>query len=884
MSLFVSFRARLTALFQPSRLAADLEEEVRSHIAHRADDLVRSGLPRPEAERRARIEFGAREKYKEEIHRAAGAGSVEIFAADLRYALRMLRKSPGFSLVALITLALAIGANAIVFSILNALVLRPVNVPDSRQIYQIELGKERLPSQSYPDYLDIRDRNRSFEGIAAYTMAKAGLETGGSPQQVWIYTASGNYFDVLHEQPYLGRFFHAEDEHGFNNSPYIVLSYAYWQSHFHGDPAVVGQAVRLNRFSYTILGVARPEFRGTELFYAPEFWAPIVDEQQIEGFNGLNQRGAHSIWLVGRLRPNVTVAQATADLNTVAAVMTKAYPKDDDGLEFVLGRPGLVGDMLGGPVHAFVAGLMLLAGLILLAACANLGSLFSARAADRWREVALRLALGSSRGRILRQLLTEAMLVSLGGAALGVAGSVALLRLLSTWQPIPDIPINVPVAPDALTYLVALLLALISGVLFGLVPIRQVMKANPYQGIKAGSAGLAAMRRFTLRDLLLALQIALCAVLVTSSLVAVRGMVRSLNSSFGFDPRNAFQINTDLDMSGYHDEQVPAMQRRMLETVAAVPGVIAVGYADRVPLNIGWNDDYIYADSATDLKPTNRIADAVTYSVSPGYFAAAATALVAGRSFTWDDGKTAPRVAVVNREFARKVFGSEQNALGHWFKLFGGTRIQVAGIVEDGKYMTLSEAPQPALFLSILQEPSSDTWLIVRSNRSPEEIGPALERTLNGMNTGLPFTFSTWERELGTALFAARAASLALGVLGALGAMLAVTGLFGLGAYTVSKRLRELGIRMALGAPRNRVLWAALGRVFRLLVIGSAAGLVLGLAATKLLSFIVYQASPRDPVVLCGVVFIMLLLGLLAAWIPAMRALRADPLILLREE
>ncbi len=803
---------------------------------------------------------------------------------DLRFAFRQVRRSPGFALVAVVTLALGIGANAVVFSLLNALVLRPVNVPQGRSIYQIEMAKAHSPSQSYPDYLDLRDRNKSFDGLAAYQIGKAGLDTNGTPSPAWIYEASGNYFDVLHVQPYLGRFFHATDELGFNSAPYIVLSYAYWQSHFQGDRGVVGRVVRLNNYSYTILGVAPQSFRGTELFYSPDFWAPLVDQEQIEGNNSLISRGNHRVWVVGRLRSNVTVAQAAADLNTIAASLAKAYPKNDDGLRFALGRPGLVGDMLGGPVHAFVTGLMLLAGLILLAACANLGSLFSARAADRWREVALRLALGSSRGRILRQLLTEAVLVSLGGAVLGIAGSVALLHGLSAWQPIPDIPINLPVDPDAQTYAVALLLALVSGLLFGLVPVRQVMRANPYQGIKAGTDAVAGMRRLSLRDLLLALQVALCTVLVTSSLVAVRGMVRSLHSSFGFDPRNAMQVNTDLSMSGYRGDQMPVVQRRLLDAVSGIPGVTAAGFADHVPLNIGWNNWFVYSDSTTDYKPSTRVADAMQYSVSPGYFEAAATAVRMGRSFTWNDGRDAPRVAVVNREFAAKVFGSEQNALGHFFKISGGMRFEVVGIVEDGKYMTLSEDPRPALFLPILQWPSDDIRLLVRSSRGPQELGPALERTLNGLNTGLPFTISTWDRELASVLFAARAASMALGVLGGLGAMLAVTGIFGLGTYTVSKRLRELGIRVALGAQRKQVLWSALGRVFRLLVIGSAAGLLLGLAATRLLSFIVYQATPRDPVVLTGVVVTMLLLGLLAAWIPARRALLIDPLILLREE
>jgi predicted permease len=372
--------------------------------------------------------------------------------------------------------------------------------------------------------------------------------------------------------------------------------------------------------------------------------------------------------------------------------------------------------------------------------------------------------------------------------------------------------------------------------------------------------------------------------LLTSSLVAVRGMVRSLHSNFGFVPQNAMQVNTDLEMGGYKADQVSVMQRRMLDAVASIPGVTAAGYANRIPLNIGWNDSVIFADSTTDYKPSNATADAMEYHVSPGYFQAAATTVREGRTFTWNDGKDAPRVAVVNQEFARKVFGSVAKAMGAYFKVWGGKRIQVVGVVEDGKYVTLSEDPKPAMFLPTLQSPSSDTWLLVRSNRSPQELGAALQHTLHGLDAGLPFTINTWSKQLDTALFAARAASMALGVLGGLGAMLAFTGIFGMAAYSVSKRLRELGIRIALGAQRRQVLGAALGRVFRLLAAGSAVGLLLGLAATKLLSYIVYQASPRDPLVLAGVVFTMLFLGLLAAWIPAQRALAANPLILLRED
>ena len=871
-------------IFRRRAIYNDLAEEMRLHLAERTEQLMREGMSRKEAEQAARRAFGNRTVIEERSREVWQWPTLESIWADVRYGMRMLKKSPGFTAVAVATLALGIGANAVVFSLVDSLVLKPMNVPGGKNVYTIENQRGGFPGQSYPDYVDLRDRSHSFDGMAAYEISTAGLDSDGNPAPIWLYTASGNYFDVLKVQPYLGRFFHATDEHGPNSAPYIVLSYAYWASHFQSDHGVVGRVVRLNKHAYTILGVAPQGFSGTELFYAPDLWAPIVNQQEIEGSSNLDARGNRGRWVVGRLKGGVTPAQATADLNSVAAWLAKTYPKEDEGIGFILARPGLAGDMLGGPVHAFVAGLMLLSGLILLAACANLGSLFSARAEDRSREVALRLALGSTRGRILRQLLTEAVLVSLAGGAAGLAASVVLLRGLSAWQPVPDMPIRLAVSPDAHTYIAALLLALVSGLLFGTVPVRQVLKSDPYQGIKAGAAGAVGWRRITLRDILLAGQIAVCAVLVTSSLVSIRGMLRSLQSNFGFVPQNTLQVNTDLNMAGYKDDQTAAIQRRMLDAVSNMPGVTAAAYADRVPLNLGWSSNAVFQESATDYKMANASLEAMEYFVSQGYFQTAETVLLQGRAFTWSDGKDAPHVAVVNQEFARKIFGSETKAVGSFFKIWNGTRIEVVGVAEDGKYATLSESPKPAMFLPILQSPASRTYLLVRSNRSPQDLAPELQRTLHELDPGMPLKINTWERELGTALFAARAASIALGVLGVLGAMLAITGIFGMAAYSVSKRLRELGIRIALGAQRKQVLGTALGRVFRLLALGSAVGLVLGLAATKVLSFIVYQATPRDPLVLIGVVFTMLVLGLLAAWIPARRALLADPLILLREE
>ncbi|HUD54476.1 MAG TPA: ABC transporter permease [Terracidiphilus sp.] len=874
-------------IFRRGKFYEDLSEEIRLHIEERTEQLMCDGMSREEAERTARMAFGNRTSLEERSREVWQWPTLESILSDVRFAMRQLRKSPGFTVAAVLTLALAIGANAVVFAVLNGVILRPLNVPHADSLYGLEHSDDHMGQESYPNYLDLRDRSRGFESLVAWNISQVGIDTGGDPSRAWVTAASGNYFDALGIQPFIGRTFHPGDERGLNSAPYIVLGYAYWHSHFRDDRSVLGRVIQINKHPFTVIGVAPPGFRGTLLFFNPDFYVPIVNQPQVNSEFDLNTRGLNWIFeTMGHLKPGVTPGQATADLNSIASYLGKTYPVDDGGMQFILARPSLYGDFMGKPMLGFLTALMTLSGLILLAACSNLGSLFAARAADRSRELALRLALGSSRNRILRQLLTEATLISLAGGAVGLLGGVAILRRLSVWQPFPQFPVQIPVDPDAKVYVVALALALISGLLFGIVPVRQVLKTNPYEIVKVGSAGVGG-RRVTLRDVLLVLQIAICAVLITSSMVAVRGLARSMHSNFGFEPQDVMIADTGLGMAGYSGDRELAMQRRMIDAMKTIPGVQSAASINWAPLSGGANSWNAFTDEAKNLKPSSAAAGPYWYNISPDYFQAADTTLLAGRTFTWQDDKNAPLVAVVNREFARKLFGSDKDAVGKHFQVaLGGDikRIEVVGLVVDGKYQNLTEDQAPAVFVPLLQEPMSQTYLVVRSNGDPQQLAAAIRGRLHDLDEGLPVNIQTWTQLMTAILFPARMSTVALGILGMMGAMLSITGIFGMAAYSVSKRLKELGIRMALGAQRKEVLQAALGRAFKLLAIGSAAGMVLGILAGRVLASIVYQATPRDPVVLVGVVLAMAALGLLATWIPAQRALSVSPLILLRED
>jgi predicted permease len=879
MALF----GRVMNLFGRNRLDREIEAELQAHLAMRMDDNVARGMSTEEARRDALIRFGNRTSMHERVAAVDTMLSFEGLMRDVRYGLRQLRRSPGFALTAILTLAFGIGANVVVFGVLNAALFRPLNVAGAKSLMQVMHKEPGNAMHSYPDFIDFRARNSAFSDMGAYRIYEIGLSQGGSAQRAWIYEASSNYFDVLGVRPQLGRFFHASDEHGPNSAPYIVLSDAFWRSRFNADPGVVGMTVDLNKHPFTVIGVAPRTFNGTEIFFWPDLWMPMINEEQAEGYSYLTKRGNHGLWIIGSLKPGVTSMQAAQNLNSLAHQMARENPDSDDALELRLVRPGLMGDVLGGPARPFLAAIMVLALLVLLAACVNLAGIFAARSADRAREMSIRLSIGSTRWRILRQVLMEAVLVSVAGGVAGTVVAATLLSALSRWQPISVFPIHVTVTADARVYSFAFLLSLVSGILPGLLPARQIWRTEAMQAMKSGATSKTILRRFTLRDLLLGVQITLCALLVTASLVALRGMERSLHAPIGFVPQGAMLVEADMHMAGYSDKNALPVQRRILEETSRVPGVMAVGTADTTPLNGRSDTSSVYREGTADLRASNSVMSAHTYIISPGYLKAAGTRLIAGRDFTWDDNGGKTKVAIVNQTFSRKMFGNEFATGGHFL---GGDKslYQIVGVVEDGKYETLTEEPTAAMFFPLAQNNDGETTLVVRVQLTPAEAAARINRLVNGIDSSVPFTISTWTSALGLVLFPARVATVALGVMGMLAAMLAVTGVFGMAAYTVSRRLRELGIRVALGAHRVQLMRAALGRPLLVLLSGSAAGLVLGVLASRLLAYLVYEATPRDPLVLGGAVIAMVVIGAVATWIPARRALAVNPAQLLREE
>jgi predicted permease len=806
---------------------------------------------------------------------------------NLRYAIRTLRKNPAFSVTAIVSLALGIGVNTLVFSAFESLLLRPLPITDPERVVSVETGNGI--SHSFPNYREFRDNASAFSGLAGYRISPMSLERAGSAERIWGYLATGNYFDMLGVKPALGRFFHQQDDVRAGASPYAVLSYNSWQARFGGDPGIVGKSMRINGLSYNVLGIAPRDFHGTELFYWPEIWVPMMMQAQIERGNAwLENPYTWDTWILGRLKPGITLSQAGTDLNRIASSLAKRFPDTDLGLSIRLSRPGLMGSALRGPVRLFVGGLLLLAGLVLMTACANLGGLLLARSADRGREMAIRLSIGAGRGCILRQLLTEALTLAFAGGLAGCALAVFLCRLLSQWHAPMDFPVQFEVTPDWRVFVFAAAVSAATGVLFGLGPALQLSRTE-LSGALKGDAGRTALRgrfRFAFRDLLVATEIGLCFVLVFGATLSLRALQNALVMPLGFNPTGVTTAAFDLGLAGYNQEKGKAFQEQALEAVKALPGVTSAAYANSLPLSIDQSRTGVQAEDAPPERG-RRAKRATFYQISPDFLSTLSIPLLSGRDFRRHDNASAPRVAIVNRAFARQIMHTEQ-PVGKAFRHgpgANGAMVRVIGLVEDGKYESLTEASQPALFWPMAQQYNATTTLVVKSARPASEVLRQIRRAVAGLDGQLPiYGAGSLASMLGFALFPMQAAALTLGAFGILALVLAITGIHGFVAYAIARRTREIGVRIALGARPAAVLRFVLGRMAGLVAVGLVAGVVLSLAAGQALRSVIYGVSPGNPGLMALVLMALVSAAGLACWRPARRAIAIDPVNALRCE
>jgi predicted permease len=812
---------------------------------------------------------------------------------DLLHALRLLRKSPGFTAVAVACLAIGIGANTTIFTVLNGILLRPLPVAAPREavaVFTSDFSGSRYGASSFPDYEDFRRRADALSGLVLYSPAPVALTTKGGVERLFAELATANYFDVVGRPPALGRGFSTgEDRPGA--APVAVIGHGLWLRLFGGDPGVLGRAVVLGGHPFEIVGVAPAGFDGLTRGLAVDLWLPVGAKERLEpGTGDLSGRGSRSWLLLGRLRPGATLDQAQAQLDVVAADLFRAYPDPwrrlEGGGRAVTVVPewrARIHPALLGPVLGFLALLLVVVALVLLIACANLASLLLARAASRTREISVRTALGASRARLLRQLLTESVLLSLAGGAAGLLLAFWGSGLLAALPPPLPVPVRLDLAPDSTVLGFTLTLSLVTGLLFGLAPALAASRGDVVGALKEGALSTSSSPRVSrVRGALVVGQVAVSLFLLVGSGLFLRSLGHARALDLGFDPAGLSLLSVDLELGGYDAAGGRAMYTRILERARRLPSVESATLTRHLPLGLGHSRRRATIDGYVP-RPGEDM-EVATSSVGSDYFRTLRVPIVRGRALAEGDGEAAPRVIVVNEAFVRRYWpGQDPIGRRFWFGDPSGPPFQVVGVARDGKYFTLGEVPRPFVFTSIQQWYGGSATLLVRGG--PGTSLEALRRELLSLDPNLPvFDPKSMEQHLGLALLPASLAATLLGGFGGLALLLAGLGLYGLMAYVVSQRRREVGIRMALGADGGRVVRLVVSQGMRLAAVGMAAGLGTAAALAPAVGSLLYGIGPGDTVSFLSATALLGAVALLACYVPARRATRVDPAIVLRCE
>src|SRR5215813_247271 len=896
-------REHLAVLRLPPEREIEIVEEQALHLEAAYEDALADGLPEAEAKARALRSYDWRLLECElaraeqplaaralqpplELIERTGGMRMESFIQDLRFGVRMSIKNPGLTLVAVITLALGIGANTTIFSVVDRLLMRmlPVNEPERlvNLIGRDEKGGHEL-NFSYPIYKDYRDQNNVFDGLLAYSETAMNLNEGGQPERIMGVLVSGNYFDTLGVTPALGRAFLPEEDRTPGAHPVAVVSYGLWQRRFGADPKLVGRAITLNTHSFTVIGVAPAEFRGVRRGVSPDVYVPmqmIAQAWPARKPDDLNNRKFSWLNLMGRLRPGVTRAQAQTTMSALSSRIMQVHPNTwplialEDGSQ---GETGGISD-LRTPLKL----LMTTVALVLLIACVNVANLLLARAQTRSREMAVRLAVGASRYRLIRQLLTESLLLWLLGGLLGLFLAVWLTGVLAAYSPPAgdSAPPLLDAGIDWRALAFTATLSLLTGLLFGLVPAWRSSKPNLTVGLKEESVA-AGSGRVSGRGALISAQIALSLVVLVCAGLCVRSLLALQRIDAGFETAKVLVMGLDLSLNGYKEEQGRQFYANLLERVSALPGVEAASLARIVPLTgsgmritVG-----IEGYTPTDDKPINIDMNIV----GPRYCATMNLPLVAGREFTANDNAAAPPVVIIN-EAAARTYWPNQNPLGKRL-IIDGQPTEIIGVTGASRYRSLTEAFRPGMLLPAAQNYFPDLSLHLRSAGDPASLIESARRELRALDPQLPATnIRTLEEQRRNSLYSERVTALLLSAFGALALLLAALGIYGVMAYAVAQRTREFGIRMALGARAGDVLRLMMSQGARLIGAGVALGLAGAFAATRLIRSFLYQVSYTDPMAFVSAALLLAAVALLACYIPARRATKVDPMVALRCE
>jgi len=816
---------------------------------------------------------------------------METLWQDVRFGVRRLAHAPGFTAIAVLSLALGIGANTAIFSLVSTILLRPLPVADPGRVVAVTpvgQGGSEFASFSYPNYVDFRDRNAVFTGFAAHRFAPMSLSRGGNNERVWGYLVSGNYFDLLGVSAARGRVFTQDEDRAPGAHPVAVLSHGLWQRRFGSDPDLIGKTITLNGHSFTVVGVAPEGFIGTELIFTPELFVPMMMARQIEpGATFLERRGNGVMFTFGRLKPGVTEAQAAQSLDALAAQLGREYPETNEGMKVTLSPPGLILPALRKPIVGFAAILMATVGLVLLIACTNLANLLLARAAARRKEIAIRLSLGARRLRLIRQLLTESVLLAVAGGAVGILLALWLVDLIVGFKPPVDFPLTIALKIDWRVLGFTLLLSVLTGVLFGLVPALQASRADLVPALK-DDAGAGGNRRSRLRGALVVAQVALSLVLLVAAGLFIRSLQRVQVLGPGFETERAVALSIDLGLQGYEEARGREFYRQLIARVEALPGVRAASYINSLPLSLNRNSTNIYVEGM----PAARGAlapEAMNASVWPRYFETMGIPVLHGREFTARDDEGGPRAAVVNEAFARRFWPGQPTAaaVGKRVSTGGpsGNFWEVVGVAKDGKYFSLGEDPQPFIYFPMVRGYDWPATLVVRTAADPRAVVAGVRGEVRRLDPELPvFDVKTLGEHMRLSLFPLRVGAGVLAGFGALALALAGIGIYGVMSYAVAQRTREIGIRMALGAGRRDVLRLVVGQGMRLALFGLGAGLLGALLLTRLMASVLYGVSATDVATFTAVSVLLALVVFVACYVPAWRATKVDPLVALRYE